>query len=271
VPVLGAIWFALFLAPSMLVPLLEHMAEHRVYESSGGLFLAVGFGLSRLRRLSAPSPGAPLVAMGVMLLILLIGTVKRNEVWSSSVSLWEDAAQKAPDVWLGHYALADAYNKDARDCEHAEQEYRLAIAIRPGEPHAHLGLGTCLAAHNALDAAYQEFQLALRYRNGIGGRFLVSILKDTGMLEARRNHSDQAKALFEQVLALEPKNLQTRFFMALLYKTNYHDAAEALRWCHEIQSMDANAPEVANCLRMATAPGSASGGQQPLKSTAQAP
>jgi hypothetical protein len=94
----GVFWFFVVLSPSSsVVPLLDVLAEHRLYLPSMGIFLAVAvaadYAIGRLlvcrARLSR-----------ILLLVICTGlamlTYRRVGVWRSGLLLWADAAAQSP-------------------------------------------------------------------------------------------------------------------------------------------------------------------------------
>src|SRR4029078_11768810 len=96
----------------------EPMAEHRVYLSSAGMFLAVGTAFGR----AWPLFEARVFRFGLLFKLLLaiwltvLGgmTVLRNEVWASPVHLWLNAVQEWPGVWGPPGALGGALQTGGR-------------------------------------------------------------------------------------------------------------------------------------------------------------
>jgi tetratricopeptide (TPR) repeat protein len=189
--VFGAAWFLLLLAPSSLVPLGQNMAEHRVYEASLGLFLAAGDGLARLASRRPIRIALPLAVAG-----LLVASSLRHRVWASPVSLWSDAAAKAPRSWAAHWALADAL-REAGECNAAVPEYRRALELRPGDRRVRRNLAICLAEVGPFDEGYallaEELTAAPRD---------VGALINLARIEWARENFPAARGHFEQARAL---------------------------------------------------------------------
>lgn len=205
-------WFLLLLAPSTsVVPLQELMAEHRVYLASCGFFLAAvsaacGWLPSRawLRRAAA-------LALTALLAAFAWTTVARNRVWSDAVTLWQDAALKAPDTWVTHYALGEALEQQGR-CAEAVDAYRKAIVLIPEEPRAYLRLGRCLV---------------LIGRPG------------------------EAIGVWSKVVGRTPASAEARLLLAGVYESMYQDYASALRVCQELRALtaDGEAEQAQECIQ----------------------
>jgi tetratricopeptide (TPR) repeat protein len=147
IPVLGFFFFLLAMAPTIMVPLKETMAEHRTYLGLLGLSLILAYGLSVFRDRLHYTLG------GLILLSLLSATILRNGVWSTEVSLWADAAAKSPHSPEAHYGYGEAqlYAMAKADLEEAEREaldavgaYKRAVELD----------GEYLAAWNKLGIAH---------------------------------------------------------------------------------------------------------------------
>ena len=76
----------------------------------------------------------------VFVVILLAITLLRNETYVDSVSIWQDAALKAPGKWRVHYNLGNEL-KDLDRLQEAEQEWIRTIALFPGHAESLNQLG----------------------------------------------------------------------------------------------------------------------------------
>jgi protein O-mannosyl-transferase len=243
--VLALLWFPLFLLPSSsLVPLLELMAEHRVYVASCGLFLLAGMGFALLVA-AAPGPGARALcfaALAAVLAVLFAATVLRNRVWADPVTLWRDAAAKAPLTWAPFYALGDAL-RDRGDCAAAIPAYRRAVELLPQEPRARMNLGICLAETRRYEEARHEFEDALRADPGS-----VQAEDNLGRLALLAGHPDEARQRFEQALRWDGRDLVAHLNLAML-ETRDGNPAAALRLCSEALAQHPQASAAADCVR----------------------
>jgi hypothetical protein len=246
---LGMIWFVVLLIPSAMLVLLdlgEPMAEHRVYLSSAGMFLAVGTLFGR----AWPLFGSRVFRYGLLCKFLLatwltvLGgmTVLRNEVWKNPIRLWLSAVQQAPDIWVPHVALGEAL-ENAGSPEAAVAEYRLAVHLRPTEPVPYMKLGLALAGQRRLDEAAAAFRALERVmpgsavaRNGLGA---------VAMLEGRY---EEARQHYHSALAAHPKDVAARQSLAMIAETIDHDPAEALRLCEEVARLAPETQGINECI-----------------------
>lgn len=249
VAALGMLWFVVLLIPSAMLVLLdlgEPMAEHRIYLSSAGMFLAVGTLFGRIW----PLFGTRTFRYGMLCKFLLatwltvLGgmTVLRNEVWANPVRLWLSAVQQAPDIWVPHVALGEAL-EGAGSPEAAIVEYRLAIQLRPSEPVPYMKLGLALAEQRRLDdasAAFGKLEQVMPgsavARNGLGA---VAMLQ--GRYEEARQH-------YRSALAAHPDDVAARQSLAMIAETIDHDPAEALRLCEEVARIAPGTQGIDECI-----------------------
>jgi len=192
---LGVGWFLVALVPSGLLPLAEVMAEHRVYLASAGLLLALVDAGSRLadileRRLLA----GPAKAAGVLALAgLAAATMARNRVWSDPLTLWQDAAAKAPGVYGPHYEVGNELRLRNR-CKDALAEYRIAVEKGPDRASAWVNLGICAAETGAMDEAEGAFRqvTVLEPGNPQGWHNLGRLVQLRGDSKAARHYYSEA-------------------------------------------------------------------------------
>ena len=230
---LGLLWFPLFLAPSSsLVPLVELMAEHRAYLASAGVFLVAGVGLDRLVAWWGAHDRRPArlphVAALAILAVLGMLTMARNRVWADPVTLWRDAAAKAPLTWAPHQALGDAL-RDNQGCEAAIPAYRRAVELRPEDNRARINLGVCLAHTGAYAEAARAFEEALAVDPGSADAHV-----NLGWLASLAKRPQLAARHLRAALAREPANPVALANLAMLEETVLRNPAEALRLCREL-------------------------------------
>ena len=94
--ILCAVCFLLVLAPSVVIPLNVLVNEHRLYLPSVFFFLAIGYSWNKVKNRFGNNSNVIYTLAIISFSALAVTTVKRNTVWNSSLSLWEDSAHKAP-------------------------------------------------------------------------------------------------------------------------------------------------------------------------------
>jgi len=109
------LWFFLTLAPtSSFIPILDVIFEHRLYLPLAGVCLSfpvlADLAGEQVRKRFAVKIKAVSLA-SALLLLLMIATVMRNQVWRDEVRLWTDVVSKSPHKVRAHSSLAWAYFK----------------------------------------------------------------------------------------------------------------------------------------------------------------
>ena len=106
----GIAWFFVALLPTSLVPLFQIANDHRMFFPFMGIFIAVGFTAFHYYKLIKKQQYKWSFVIVVLLLIssYSVGTHERNEVWSSTESLWYDVTIKSPNNGRGlmNYGLS---------------------------------------------------------------------------------------------------------------------------------------------------------------------
>ncbi len=119
----GFLVFLLLLAPtSSVVPILDVMAEHRLYLPMIGLILIP---IDVLRRATAGQ--ATWVSIGVLGLCSVL-TFQRSRLWSDPLLLWTDTVAKSPNKQRPHFSLAAAH-KERQQCAAAQEHYATAARL----------------------------------------------------------------------------------------------------------------------------------------------
>lgn len=123
----GWLTFLILLAPtSSFVPIKDPFAERRLYlPFIGLLFIVVEF----LRRWKT-SRNTMIAALSLVLVVEGALTYQRNQLWSSAIDLWNDAAAKSANAVRPRFQLAFAYYAAGR-CDDAVNEFQKASELEP--------------------------------------------------------------------------------------------------------------------------------------------
>jgi tetratricopeptide (TPR) repeat protein len=160
----------------------------------------------------------------------------------AAITEFKELRQIAPDFQLCSRCLADALARTGR-LEEAINEYHLAAASDPSDPHAHAGLGRVFEAQKKYDAALQEYRAAvaldqsyaaghadigralLLTKDYVGAAAELKIAEDQEpanwfhhdtrgrALQAQGDH-DGAIAEYRESVSVAPKELQGRLDLA---------------------------------------------------------
>ena len=247
---LGACFF-IILAPSSLMPgLLQVIVEHRMY-------LALAAPVVLLAALA----GRLLPRFAGVLAVLAVGalgaaTFARNQVYRSTLALWQDTAAKSPANPRAHYNLGLELRSAGRTNE-AVIEFERTLALQPNHALAYFELGKIdLRASRWLEAA-GYFQAALaadphfvdarvNFAESLAGldrpgdaiaQYRAALAEDPDAADIRTNlagllvQQDQlaeGAAMLREVIAKVPDLAEAHYHLGIaLAKSGAADAAEA--------------------------------------------
>lgn len=159
--VFAAVWFLAFLLPTLARGdaggLPRDYADHRVYTSMAGLFIAAG---------GMRFPEAFKLAAGAVLFILLAGlSLIRLPVFSGRLSFWENAVQYSPSNPVSRTQLGAAYFEAGR-CREAAAQFSAAWEMAPGDAVINLDMGNVAQACGDPDRALFYWEKALAAEPG---------------------------------------------------------------------------------------------------------
>jgi protein O-mannosyl-transferase len=240
----GLFWFLAVIAPSSsVIALREGMAEHRVYLAGAGLSIAAVGVVSAifLRARAHPRTGYGVV-LAIVLGILGVLTVRRNDVWGKPAELWGEATVHAAGMWEPHYALADVL-RESGDCESAIREYEIVLKIRPQHRDANTNLGICLAQAQR----FEEAEAALRRALEIDPAFARGYT-NLGALALTMRDEEGARDAYRRAIEVDPGNVLARMQLARLYEAVFRDFHSAARMCGEARALAPATPGVAECV-----------------------
>jgi tetratricopeptide (TPR) repeat protein len=200
-PAIGfaGVWFFFILAPSSsVVPVAtETMAEHRMYLPLAAMVVLVVLGIYAL----AGRFGAfALLAVAVLLGFL---TVRRNEDYQSTLSIWNDTAAKWPENPRAHNNLGDALVEAGRKPEALEQ-YKEAERLKPTDPDYHYNLATALFQLGHTQEALAQFEETLRLVPDYAKAHV-----NYGLALMKAGQASKAIGQYEEALRLNPRSAIT--------------------------------------------------------------
>src|SRR2546422_1287419 len=127
------LWFFVTLSPtSSFIPIPDVIFEHRVYLPLVGVCLSFPLGMEGLVRkgTSVLQPRRVLVLSCLVLTVLMVATVLRNQVWSDEVRLFSDVVAKSPHKLRAYENLVFAYMKRGQE-EQAISVAKLGLENTP--------------------------------------------------------------------------------------------------------------------------------------------
>ncbi|MEE3259148.1 MAG: tetratricopeptide repeat protein [Candidatus Latescibacterota bacterium] len=199
-------WLVLPLLPASLVPLNVLVNEHRLYLPLA--FLGLGLGWMLRERLA----GKHRVLVVVLLVVSAAMTYDRSRVWQDELSLWADAARKAPGMYRAHLHLGGALEGEGRVAE-ALLRYERAAELAPGVAEVHYNRGNALVALNREADAGVAYKLSLE----LNPRFLPTLV-NLAVLYQAGGQLAAADTLLQAVVAAHPENAEARRRLGVLRK-----------------------------------------------------
>jgi len=185
----------LFAPTSSVVPLLDAVAERRLYLPMLGLVLIPVEVLSRWRVSQKVAAGTA----AAVLLVFAFLCYQRNQVWASDVSLWGDAVAKSPNNWRAHFQLGIAYYQKSQ-CDLAAREYE--TAFRLGKPDYTLHLDWALAE----DCLGRPEQALDQLRKAAAIKRSAYVYSQMGLIYGKQGKNAEALSAAETALQIDPRD-----------------------------------------------------------------
>jgi tetratricopeptide (TPR) repeat protein len=227
-------WFLGILAPSSsVVPLTtQTMAEHRMY-----LPLIPVVALAAVGLFAKANKNVGLAVMVVVASLLGWGTVRRNDVYRSAVSLWGDTIAKRPENERAHNHLGNALDSAGRTSE-ALASYDKALQLKPDYAMAYYNKAESLLKMGQAPAAVELFDQALRITPAY-----FKALRGKGDALVQSGHGETAIPLYQEALKLQPDDSDAArsLGIALLSTGRVAEAIEQLETVLRVDPRDAKA------------------------------
>ncbi len=199
---------------SSLIPIRDVMFEHRMYLPSAGIVILVS---AYAWHLYSKIQGSSLkmfflATLSLLVTALCLGTVSRNRIWQSEISIWEDVVRKSPSKGRGYGALGHAYQRGGKSAE-AERSYLKAVQIAPSDYIALNNLGALYLKQRRYPEALEQLKTAssaapvnskIRYNLGVAY---------SGMARYK-----EAEAAYSEALRIRPDYREAAENLKLLRK-----------------------------------------------------
>jgi Flp pilus assembly protein TadD len=189
----------------------EYLVQDRyMYLPSIGFCVLLALLLLKMVRLfrRRSIPGA---VVGLILVVLLVGTARQNMIWGDSVALWTRAKEHRPNSWHAHYNLGLAFLNHRRFVE-AEQELLEAAKLAPDHPTVFNNLGLAQAQLFKNEVAVQSFERAIQL-----APTLLEAYVNLGDLQYRLHQVAAAEISFRKALELDPQSTAALFNLAHMH------------------------------------------------------
>jgi tetratricopeptide (TPR) repeat protein len=209
--------FFILLAPtSSFIPSADAAFEHRLYLPMAAFALLVAYGLSKI---GWRTP----VAIAVFIILATL-TLRRETVWSSDLTLWQDTVQHAPGKARVWFNLGGAYMNSDR--ENARKSFLHALELQPHFPEALYDLGVIEQGKKNWDLAVTYYQRAIEQQTDYWPAW-----NNMGNTLFAMGRQDPALRCFETTLRLNPDYWPAQYNIAVVHYLNgrYTEALPKLR------------------------------------------
>ncbi|MBF0337024.1 MAG: tetratricopeptide repeat protein [Nitrospirae bacterium] len=275
----GILWFFVTIAPqSSIIPLSNWVIlEYRVYMATVGFFIVIISALLKLINVIDSKRASIILTVLIVTISMLHGviTYKRNTLWHSAVTLFEDNVKKYPESIPAHTNLAVAY-MDAGQYDNAMEQYQLLLNRLPhntdilviiGELHArrgnvveamkvfqsaqkinplctgvHLNMGNIYAGQGNFALALKEYRAELKISPSAG------IYNNMGFCYEQLGNLTAAKWHYEMAIEHSPDFAEAHNNLGALYQS-IGDKYEAIKEYKKALQIQPDYPEAMENLR----------------------
>jgi tetratricopeptide (TPR) repeat protein len=226
----AALWFALFLLPTLVVPDLPAY-EHRAYVPLLGLTMSLAWLIDRRRWLES---WAGLAGAAVLTLAFAGLSVRYAPTFADPLSYWTAGTSRMPFAPIAYVNLGQLYEQRG-DVGRAESAYRRALQLDEGTPKAYNNLGVVLAGRRDFAGAREMFEREVA-RHPLSAEAVYNL----GVV--RKVEGDMAAAVPFWRRALEIDRYYVPAYEQLIaYYELKDDRAEAEHWRAELARIRKNA------------------------------
>lgn len=196
-------WPLITLLPTLIIPLHIPVNDHRLYSGLFGFSLvaAVFFTHAKIRW-----------PFYLLCLFFALISFQRDRVWKDELTLWQDAALRAPLMPEVHYNIGFAHHQSG-DLASARQAYQRAIRLNPQYARAQTNLGALYRETGETDRAIQAFSAALQSEPD-----LLEALNNLGLVYRDQGKFQEALVAFKQVIQKNPELAEAHFNLGLVYR-----------------------------------------------------
>jgi protein O-mannosyl-transferase len=223
----GYFVFLLFLAPtSSILPIIDPVADRRMYLPMLGLLLIVVDFASRLKM----NPKELTAVCAAVVAIAGVATHARAEVWSDSISLWEDTAKKSPGKARAHFQLGFAYYEQQR-YDLAVAAFEKAAAIKAPDYDLLVDWGL------AYDGLHQPEKALEKLRAAAAMDPSAHVYSQIGKVYAERSQWKEAMEAFDLSLSRDPQYVASWAYKGLVHLAT-GDAAGSVPFFQRALTLD---------------------------------
>jgi tetratricopeptide (TPR) repeat protein len=189
---------------------MQAMADRFTYIPMTGLFVLIVWGVWDLAiRFSIPKPVLA-GAAGVAFVACAAVTLHIIPFWTNSETLFNRMISVDPNNFMGHYNLANQYNRKGNR-EAAIEQFEAALKAEPNYPEAHNNLAGVYQDQRQFDKAIAEYKEAARINNS--PTYVINL----GNAYVNASRYAEAIPYYEQAQRMDPSSASARTNSALAH------------------------------------------------------
>lgn len=236
-------WFFILISPSSsIVTLHDLAAEHRTYLAAYGFYLLFALGVFQLRVKKRT------VFFTLIFLICSLGlmTVKRNLVWRSELTLWEDTRKKSPAIVRPLINLGRAHG-EAGETKKAIYYYEKSLTLAPRVFASNYNLGDLYLAKGRMEVALKLFHRAEKINPSI-----PEVQAKLGEIYLAKKQFELAMSYFKKAVELNPKYPSALRNLGILNYFHLGRHRQGVAYFSRSLTLDPNQPEAEKIRQIVT-------------------
>lgn len=202
--IFASLFFLVMIAITFPVTLLYpwSAADRYTYLPAIGVYFLAAIAFWKLYRREGRCRTARKIILGLSLLIVVASFTalsrERTAAWENSQTLWSDAINKYPGIFLAHNNLGVTLSRQGKT-EEAISHYYRALEIMPAYPDAHFNLGAALSEIGDWPGARDHYQQAILLNPGFAGAHL-----NLGKVFSEQGQQEEAAFHYREAIRIDP-------------------------------------------------------------------
>lgn len=207
----GIFWFLITLSiESSFIPIIDVINEHRTYLPSFGFFLVLSSCFFLIFKNNHKV--FAIIILSIIIIFNSFQTFKRNTVWKTPFTLWNDAALKSPTKARPYFHRGIEYFK-MNQLDKAISDYSKTIEISPNFSFAYSNRALAYERLNLFENAIIDYDKAISLSPNEAIAYF-----NRGVFYSKHNQHDKAIADFSKCIEIQPTNSMAYFNRGIIYE-----------------------------------------------------
>ena len=213
----GSLFFVATILPVLqIIPVGgAFVADRYMYIPSIGLFYLLGVAVNKIYTMdgSYSWTNRVLIVLFVGTVVVIFGvlTYRRNAVWQSNETLWQDTVKKEPLASIAHNNLGNVYYYK-RELDKALEEYQKALVLNPNYSLAHNNIGNVYFEKGDFNKAIKHYLQALEIEPDF-----KEANYNLGITYQKMGLFDKAIKAYKKVLEQSPEFYKAHYNLGVIY------------------------------------------------------